>query len=163
MEPPERGQVKSTLVPVDGPGGPWYLAAMIPRTAHFIWFGAAFPWVHILAMRSAAARGGFERIVLHHSDDLDDTPWWGEAAATPGFSARRIDEAALFRASGADGEALFGVYRDLEKPEARANMLRAAILAAEGGVYLDMDTITVASFEDLLTGAGDQRNDAAGR
>ncbi|MFH1532739.1 MAG: glycosyltransferase [Pseudomonadota bacterium] len=127
---------------------------MIPRTAHFIWFGAAFPWVHVLAMRSAALRGGFERIVLHHSDDLVDTPWWREASATPGFSTRSIDEPALFRATGADGEALLAVYRDLEKPEARSNMLRAAILAAEGGVYLDMDTITVTSFTDLLDRGG---------
>ncbi len=127
---------------------------MIPRTAHFIWFGTAFPWVHALAMRSAAARGGFERIVLHHSDDLSGAQWWGEAAATPGFEARRIDEPALFRAAGPDGDALLEVYRELEKPEARANMLRAAILAAEGGVYLDMDTVTVASFDGLLADAG---------
>ncbi len=127
---------------------------MIPRTAHFIWFGTAFPWVHALAIRSAAVRGGFERVVLHHSDDLEDAPWWSEAARTPGFTARRIDEPALFQAAGVDGEALLEVYRDLEKPEARANVLRAAILAAEGGVYLDMDTVTVASFEDLLKDVG---------
>lgn len=105
-------------------------------------------------MRSAADRGGFERVVLHHSNELDDTPWWGEALAIPGFTARRIDEPAIFRSAGGVGEALLEVYRDLEKPEARANVLRAAILAAEGGVYLDMDTITVASFEQLLTDAG---------
>jgi hypothetical protein len=127
---------------------------MIPRTAHFIWFGPAFPWVHVLAMRSAAARGGFTRLILHHDQDLTGTPWWHEATAIPGFTARPIDEPALFRASGGAGDALLTVYRELEKPEARANMLRAAILAAEGGVYLDMDTITVASFEPLLSGTG---------
>ena len=127
---------------------------MIPRTAHFIWFGTSFPWVHILAMRSAALRGGFDRVVLHHSDDLESTHWWGDAAAIPGFAARRVDAPALFRAAGVDSEALLETYQGLEKPEARSNMLRVAILAAEGGVYLDMDTVTVASFEDLLDDAG---------
>jgi len=127
---------------------------MIPRTAHFIWFGTAFPWVHALAIRSAAVRGGFERVILHHSDDLQSAPWWEAAAAAPGFEARPIDAAALFRATGEDGDALLAVYGELKKPEARANMLRAAILAAEGGVYLDMDTITVASFAELSSGAG---------
>ena len=105
-------------------------------------------------MRSAATRGGFTRVILHHDHDLTGTPWWNEATSVPGFAARPIDEPTLFRAAGADGDALLALYRELEKPEARANMLRAAILAAEGGVYLDMDTITVASFEDLLADTG---------
>jgi len=127
---------------------------MIPRTAHFIWFGTAFPWVHVLAMRSAAVRGGFERVVLHHSDDLTGTSWWDDAAAVPGFEARRVDPPALLGASGGDVEALLAVYGELNKPEARANMLRVAILAAEGGVYLDVDTVTVASYEKTLERAG---------
>ena len=42
----------------------------IPLTAHFVWFGAALPWVNVLALRSAAERGGFDRVVLHHDEDL---------------------------------------------------------------------------------------------
>lgn len=105
-------------------------------------------------MRSAVILGGFERVVLHHSDDLRTAPWMGEAMKIPGFTERQIDEPPLFRAFGGDGDVLLAVYNDLQKPEVRCNMLRVAILAAQGGVYLDMDTITIASFEDILCDGG---------
>ncbi|MBM4372314.1 MAG: hypothetical protein FJ098_11710, partial [Deltaproteobacteria bacterium] len=87
---------------------------MIPATAHFIWFGAAFPWVHLLALRSAALRGGFARVVLHHADDLRGAHWWPEAAMIPGFEARPIDPDATFRAAGVEVAALRQLWQDLE-------------------------------------------------
>ena len=123
---------------------------MIPSVAHFVWFGNAFPWLHALAIRSAAEIGGFERVVLHHDQDLSSTPWWSEVAALPGFESRRLDAAKLLRAVPKRGDALSQIYAELSQPAARANMVRAAILAAEGGVYLDLDTVTVRSFDDIL-------------
>lgn len=127
---------------------------MIPGVAHFIWLGQDFPWVHALAIRSCAERGGFDRIVLHCSDELGHSPWWPEVARLPGFTARRIDAEARFRAAPGPGDALLALYRRLRQPAARANMLRAAILATEGGVYLDMDTITLADLDHLRARAG---------
>ena len=126
---------------------------MIPATAHFIWLGPSFPWVNVLSIRSAAARGGFERVVLHHDCDLSSTAWWPELDATGGFETRQLDIPALFdRASPGDparGQALLALYRKLDPPASRANMIRAAILASEGGCYLDIDTITVRSLAPL--------------
>lgn len=120
---------------------------MTPSTAHFIWFGASFPWLNVLAVRSAALRGGFERVVLHHDSDLTRTPHWDELTALPSFESRRVDVAALFEAAGCDW--LNETYAALKAPAARANVLRAALLAAEGGVYLDLDTVTLGSFDEL--------------
>lgn len=117
---------------------------MIPPVAHFIWFGNQLPWVHTLAIRSAALRGGFERVFLHHADDLSHAPVWPELLALPGFVARRIDAGSLLEPYG-----LASIFAGLDTPAARANVLRAAILASEGGVYLDLDTLTVASLASL--------------
>lgn len=127
---------------------------MIPRVAHFIWYGRSLPWVHALAVTSAHQTGGFERVVLHHDDDLSGTPHWSLLTRLPRFEARRIDAGKTFRASGADARALEGLLASLPSPAARANVLRAALLAAEGGLYLDLDTVTVADLSGLLAAAG---------
>lgn len=122
---------------------------MIPAIAHFIWFGTDMPWTHVLAMRSAAQRGDFERVVLHHADDLSQSRWWPELQAIHRFEARRLDPAALFTRTGEMGPALTALFAQLTQPAARANMVRAALLYTEGGVYLDTDTITMASLAPL--------------
>src|SRR5690606_1416036 len=53
-----------------------------------------------------------------------------------------------------DGASLVRIYETLREPAARANMVRAAILYREGGVYLDTDTITATSFGPLRHQAG---------
>jgi hypothetical protein len=123
---------------------------LIPAVAHFIWFGRDFPWVNVVALRSAAVRGGLERIVLHHADDLSATPWWGQVLGVPGLEARRLEPESLL-ARTPQGGSLVPLYRRRTAPAARANMVRAAILWLEGGVYLDLDTVTVASLQPLCT------------
>ena len=122
---------------------------MIPARAHFIWFGTQMPWAHVLAIRSALEVGGFERAVLHHEDDLSGSPWWPLLEELPGFEARRLRPDEVLEASGEHGPGLCDLFARLSQPAARANMVRAAILAAEGGVYLDLDTVTVKSLDAL--------------
>lgn len=121
----------------------------IPAVAHFIWFGPAFPWAYGLALRSAALRGGFDRTILHHDSDLSATDGWQVATSSPGVETRSLNPEAVFEAVGSLGPDLVKVYRRLRQPAARANMVRAGILAVEGGVYLDTDTVTIASFDRL--------------
>jgi len=127
---------------------------MIPLVAHFVWYGRSLPWIHALALRSAHDRGGFERVVLHHDTNLEATPWWPDIVRLPRFEARRMDVAAILKASGGDSPALFELHASLTAPNARANVLRAAILAGEGGLYLDLDTVTIADVSPLLSTAG---------
>jgi len=123
-----------------------------PVVAHFVWFGRDFPWVHWLALYSAARRGGFDRVVLHHADPIGGRHW--EAAlAIPGVEARRLDAEALVAAAGSSGPSLVDLLRRLTAPAARANVVRAALLLREGGVYLDLDTVTVRPVAPLLADA----------
>lgn len=128
------------------------MASAIPPTAHFIWFGREFLWVHLLAIRSAVQRGGFQRVVLHHADMLSDSPWWNELEVLPGFEARRLDPEVLLDQAG--GPPLVEVFRGLTEPAGKANVVRAALLFLEGGTFLDSDTVTVGSFAALLEPGG---------
>jgi hypothetical protein len=126
-----------------------------PKLAHFIWYGASFPWMNELALRSAHDRGGFERVVLHFDGRLSNDQCDALRAALPRLELRAIDPKRVF---GALGDAVMGtrlaaLHGELQKPAARANVLRAALLAAEGGVYLDVDTVTVRALDPLLGGA----------
>ena len=124
----------------------------IPPIAHFIWFGRELLWVHLLAIRSAIQRGGFERAVLHHADDLRSSSWWDELQALPGFEARQLVPEGLLEQAG--GAPLVDVFRDLAELAGKANVVRAALLYLEGGTFLDSDTVTLRAFSPLLEPGG---------
>ena len=127
---------------------------MIPAFAHFIWFGSELPWIYAFAVQTAALRGGFERVIFHHLDDLSPSPWWGDLLAFPGVQSSRLRVPELLEETGGPGPALVDIYRGLQQPAARANLVRAALLLRHGGVYLDTDTVIVASLEPLRRQAG---------
>ncbi|MBI5487806.1 MAG: glycosyl transferase [Deltaproteobacteria bacterium] len=127
---------------------------MIPAVAHFVWFGRRLPWVHALGLRSAARRGEFEKVVLHHADELESGEGTNSLRGEPRIECRRFDAVSAFEPLGRLAEPLRRLLDELTAPAGRANVVRVAILAAEGGVYLDTDTVTVRSFRPLLgTGA----------
>jgi hypothetical protein len=125
---------------------------MIPRDGHFVWLGTGFGFVHLLAVASAAQRGGFERVVVHHTDALDGAPAFREALSLGRVSAERLMPEALLELAGAG--ALVDTYRALGSPASKSNLLRAALLHERGGVYLDADTVTIRSFDALMTRGG---------
>jgi hypothetical protein len=125
---------------------------LIPKIAHFIWLGSRFPWVHRLALVSAARRGGFERVVLHHDGALGGEHAPSELVREQGVELAALDALGLMETAG--GGQLVECYRALDAPAARVNLLRMALLARDGGVYLDTDTITLASFDGLSAEAG---------
>lgn len=101
-------------------------------------------------MRSAAVRGGFDRVVLHSADDIEHTPGFSMAREAANVSWQKLDPEALIGKLGRDFSGLLPLYRRLSQPAARANLIRAVLLALEGGVYLDTDTVTISSFEPCL-------------
>jgi Glycosyltransferase sugar-binding region containing DXD motif. len=128
-------------------------AMTIPARAHFIWIGPHLPWAYAFAVLSAAERGGLDEVVLHHSDALSPGPERAALEACAHVRLRRIDPLDLVARAGADigiAEPLGEVYRRLGSAVAKTNILRAAILYLEGGIYLDLDTITVRSLAPLL-------------
>lgn len=126
------------------------MTSAIPAVAHFVWFGAELPWLHTIALQSAARHGGFARIVLHHDAELASLSTAYPLHTLRGFEPRRIDPDRILAAASPQWPELRALYDRLQPLAARANLLRVAILAAEGGVYLDMDTVTLASFQPLL-------------
>lgn len=126
------------------------MSGAIPARGHFIWFGSSFPWVNELAIRSCLERSELEQVILHHDQSLDPARL-ESLRKLPGFEARLIDGPALFRRARPERAAeLSELFEALERPNARANLSRAAILADEGGIYLDMDTVTLSSLRPLL-------------
>jgi hypothetical protein len=122
---------------------------MIPPVAHFVWLGTTFPWLNALAVVSAAKAGGFERIVVHASDDLEGASHARHLQRFSSIEVRRIDLAALACAAGEQASRVEALYAGMTSAAARSDVLRTLILAAEGGVYLDVDTVTIAPFDEL--------------
>ncbi len=127
---------------------------MIPARLHFCWIGTSVPWAYVFAVLSAAERSALADIVLHHTDELENGP---ELRALHGASRvhlSRIDPIGVLDGVGLQlgvgaGE-LARLYDRLESPVMRSDVLRAAILYQHGGIYLDLDTITVAPLTPLL-------------
>ena len=125
----------------------------IPARAHFCWIGTSLPWAYVFAVLSAAERSELPEIVLHHTDALEEGAALDTLRSTPRVRLSRIDPlACLMQATqrlGA-GDGLTVSYSRLTNPAARIDMLRAAILYLQGGIYLDMDTVTTSSLLPLL-------------
>lgn len=122
---------------------------MIPRVAHFVWFGTTFPWLNALALASAAVGGGFEHIVLHLSGPASSVYRHHRLSGLAQLEVRPINITALAWVAGLDAEATRRLFEALPSPAARSDLVRAMVLVADGGVYLDMDTVTVQSFAEL--------------
>ena len=125
----------------------------IPACVHFCWIGKRLPWAYAFAVLSAAEQGGMDAVVLHHTDELEDGPVLRALQQAPGVRLEHTNPlACLTRAQAllGLGEGLTSLYTRLTSPVMRADVLRAAILYLQGGIYLDMDTVTVASLRPLL-------------
>ena len=128
----------------------------IPAQAHFCWIGGALPWAYVFAILSAAERSGLPRIVLHHTDPLPDSPERRALEADRRVTLSPTDPDLLLTEAGSAlgaGRALAALYRRVQKPVTRSDILRAAILYRQGGIYLDLDTVTVADLTPLLDAA----------
>lgn len=120
---------------------------MIPSIAHFVWYGTKLPYLHALAIRSAATHGGFDSVRLHHTDPLDLLPHVTALDALDNFELVQLDDRALCDEAG--GPSLADLVSALQSPVARSNLVRTALVFRDGGVYLDMDTLTVRPFDDV--------------
>ena len=124
---------------------------MIPSIAHFVWYGSKLPYLHALAIRSAATHGGFESVRLHHTDPLDELPHVVELHDLANFELAPLDDRAL--CEEASGPSLADLIGQLKSPVARSNLVRTALVYRDGGVYLDMDTLTIRSFDEVRSKA----------
>ncbi len=120
---------------------------------HFCWIGPRLPWAYVFAVLSAAERSLLSDVILHHTDTLEACDELDALTQAPGVTLHRIDAAACLTDAGdrlGIGDALVRLYGRIASPVMRSDILRAAILFLEGGIYLDLDTVTVASLKPLL-------------
>ena len=125
----------------------------IPARVHFCWIGTRLPWAYVFAVLSAAERSGLPEVILNHTDPLDDCAETRALTEAIGVTLRRVDPIACLTEAGdalGVGAGLALLYGRIASPVMRADILRAAILFRDGGIYLDLDTITVASLRPLL-------------
>lgn len=124
----------------------------LPARLHFCWIGPGLAWAHAFAVLSAAAHSGLNEIVLHHTDALADNEVLHALRTTPRIRLSPLDPVAYLTEVGeliGAGAGLAALHDSLDTPVMRADLLRAAILYREGGIYLDLDTITVAALTPL--------------
>jgi hypothetical protein len=125
----------------------------IPARVHFCWIGSSLPWAYVFAVLSAAERSELPEIILHHTDILEDGAELRALKSAARVRLSRLDPleclAETGRRLGVGGD-LVVLYQGLDTPVMRTDVLRAAILYLQGGVYLDLDTVTIASLLPLL-------------
>ena len=129
-----------------------YLSGIvIPKKIHFVWSGKSFPFAFSLAVRSAVSRHPGWTVVLHVGDEPQGNPHWD--SILPLVEVRREDpEAVLGRVPGL-GQQLVDLHRAVPPsyPAGRSNLVRLAVLASEGGWYLDFDTLCAAPLDSVAT------------
>lgn len=137
-------------VPPAGREGTVYLwAFVIPRNIHFVWSGNRFPTAFALAVHSAAAHHPEWKIVVHVGEEPTGVPAWESLRSVA--EIRRIRAEELLDSVPGVGPRLVELHGAIapQYHAGRSNLVRLAILVREGGWYLDFDTLTIASFEDL--------------
>jgi hypothetical protein len=114
--------------------------------------------VNVLALQSAHDNAGLTRVVLHFDGQLSTALRERLVAAMPKLELRAIDDARVFGPLSTQlgtplADQLLALHAELRSPAARENVLRAALLAVEGGVYLDIETVTLRALDPLLDSA----------
>ena len=115
---------------------------MIPNRIHFIFGldpsfgGKAFSFVHYLAILTTQITNRPDEIVLHYAHEPDGE-WWERAKPLVRLSRVQAPTSVFGQ----------GIVHYAHK----ADVLRLEILNSEGGIYLDIDTLCIRSFNPLLT------------
>jgi hypothetical protein len=124
---------------------------VIPNKIHFVWSGKGFPFAFSLAVRSAVARHPDWTVVLHVGEEPKGNPHWD--AILPLVEVRRADPEAVLMQVPDLGQKLVELHRAVPSsyPAGRSNLVRLAVLASEGGWYLDFDTLCAARLDSVAT------------
>ncbi len=112
----------------------------VPNLVHFVYgmredrSDRPFSLVHYVAFRSALETHGPARLVLH-TGYVPAGPWW--EAIAPHVQVRIVEVPTSIHGN------------TLDRPEHRSDIVRLDALLEFGGLYLDMDTISVRPVDSL--------------
>jgi len=110
---------------------------MIPNCIHFIFFGfTQFEYIHYLAVKSAHTVHRPDHIYLYYTTKPANNPLWDEIESL--VTLVQVDPPEEFN----------GV--PLDSFQYRADVLRLQLLIKHGGIYLDIDAVSLKPFGDLV-------------
>lgn len=145
----------ATRSPPHGVGAAPRQPASIPPIAHFVWFGKSFPWLNGLAVRSAVDRGGYEQVIVHYADDLRGVQYFRDLSGHPRVRCAPLSFPELLRSVAGVAPGLMKVGEWVaNRPAMKSDLARMALLWLHGGVYLDVDTVSIAPLDDLRQSCG---------
>lgn len=124
---------------------------MIPNRLIFIWFGQAFPYGNLLALRSARRWFKPDEILLIVDDPDAVLAKLEDCATWPELQIHRAD-VSWFEGLPHIADLAAELFGKGLSPATKANLIRLAALYKLGGVYLDFDTITLGSTEGDVAG-----------
>lgn len=124
-------------------------AFVIPNTIHFVWSGKTFPSVFALAVHSAASANPGWKVVVHAAIQPEGNPAWEGLSRVAEIRSQDPEE--ILGGVAGYGTRLVELHRSIAPTyhAGRSNLVRLAILYAEGGWYLDFDTLTAGSLHAL--------------
>lgn len=109
---------------------------MIPKIIHFVYVGGRpFSFIHFLAIYTAWKVNRPETIYLHHTEEPQGE-WW--RLARPLVTLNRVPPV----------EEIYG--NPVQYPAHKADVIRMQMLRHYGGIYLDLDVVSINPFEPLL-------------
>ena len=109
---------------------------MVPNIIHFIYVGGRpFSFIHFLAVYTAYKVNKPEQIYFHHTEEPSGK-WWD--MARPLLKLNRV----------APVNEIFG--NPVIYPAHKADIIRLEMLRQFGGIYLDLDIISINPFKPLL-------------
>ncbi len=114
----------------------------------FIWFGNSLPLACKIAVKSAVKLcDPSEVILVHEGLSMEDE---GLHDLVHNHGVRSVPATkALFEGLPEGGEEAWLLFKSLTSPIPRSDILRMVLLWQFGGIYLDMDTITIKNLNPL--------------
>jgi len=110
---------------------------MIPNHIHFIFFGfTEFQYIHYLAIKSAKTVHNPDNIFLYYNQEPQNNPYWDRIKSL--VELVYVEPPTEF----------MGI--ELTSYQYKADILRLQKLIELGGIYLDIDVISLKPFGDLL-------------
>lgn len=110
---------------------------MIPNNVHFIFFGfTEFAMIHYLAVKTALHVHKPNNVFVHYTKQPENNPLWDEIAKE--VILRYVEPPESF------------MDVPLTSYQYKADITRLEILIREGGIYLDIDVLSLKPFGDLL-------------
>ncbi len=127
----------------------------IPNLYYFVWYGSSFQLTHYLAIKSVAVTCNPFKIYLYISEPLDSQIYFQKLTGEVDcLEIIFIDIKNLIKESGyTKAEKLIESYNYLYQNRyfaALSDLLRYLFLIKDGGVYMDLDILTIKDLTPLL-------------